>query len=225
VTSIRGVAAAALVALCAAAPAATAHEGNPNYRSEVRAISPALPGLKASVLNHDDRIQLVYDGDRPLLVEGYRDEPYLRFLPDGRVELNRRSPAAYLNEDRFAEVELPSAANHEAAPKWEVVARNGRYDWHDHRIHWMGKGTLPPQIEDEAERVKVFDWEIPIAAAGRSATVQGTLTWLGKDDGGFPLAAAASLAGVILAGTLLVVVVRRRRARAPRRAKEASEAW
>jgi hypothetical protein len=112
VHSIRGAAAAALAVLCVAAPAALAHEGNPNYRSEVSAIAPELPGLEARVLNYDDAIELVYDGEQPLVVEGYRGEPYLRFNPDGLVEVNRRSPAAYLNEDRFAKVELPDRADH-----------------------------------------------------------------------------------------------------------------
>jgi hypothetical protein len=219
---IRGAAAAALAALCVAAPIASAHEGNPNYRSEVREVAPAVPGLDARVLNHDDRIELVYGGDDTLVVEGYRDEPYLRFGPDGRVEVNRRSPATYLNEDRYAKVDVPARADHEAPPLWEPVAENGRYDWHDHRIHWMGgEGTLPPQIDDKAERTEVFDWRIPIAAAGRPATVRGTLTWLGQDEGGFPVAAGLSLGGALIAGALLVVFVRRRRAGAARPAREA----
>jgi hypothetical protein len=218
---IRRAVAAALCALCVTAPIAVAHEGNPNYRSEVREIAPALPGLDARVLNYDDRIQLTYRGERPLVVAGYRDEPYLRFLPDGRVQINRRSPAAYLNEDRFAQVEVPGRADHRAAPDWRPVAENGRYDWHDHRIHWMSENSMPPQIKDEAKRTKVFDWKIPVAAAGRPGTVRGTLTWLGKDEGGFPLAAGVSLAGALAGGALLVVLVRRRRSRgAP-----VKEAW
>jgi hypothetical protein len=213
VTSIRGAVAAALVALCVAAPAAVAHEGNPNYRSDVRSIEPAVPGLDARVLNFDDRIELVYAGDRELVVEGYRGEPYLRFRPGGRVEVNRRSPAAYLNEDRFAQVEVPARADHGAAPEWRTVARNGRYDWHDHRIHWMGEGSLPPQVEDESKPVRVFAWRIPVEVAGRRAVVRGRLDWLGKDNGGFPAGAALSLAAALVAGALLIVFVRRRRSR------------
>jgi hypothetical protein len=221
VPSIRGAVGTALVALCVAAPLALAHEGNPNYRSEVREVEPALPGLDAHVLNNDDRIEVVYDGERTLVVEGYRDEPYLRFSPGGRVEVNRNSPAAYLNEDRFADVELPPRADHRARPSWEPVAANGRFDWHDHRIHWMGEGTQPPQIQDEAERTKIFDWAIPMAAAGRPLAVRGTLTWLGRDEGGFPVAAGISLAVALIGGAVLVLFVRRRRARPGARAKEA----
>ncbi len=165
--STRGAVAAALVALCVAVPDALAHEGNPNYRSEVRSIAPAVPGLHARVLNFDDRIELVYDGHDQLIVDGYRDEPYLRFQPDGRVEVNRRSPAGYLNEDRYAQVDLPAAADPKARPQWRTIARNGRYDWHDHRIHWMGgAGSLPPAVKDESEPTRVFDWTIPVEAGG-----------------------------------------------------------
>jgi hypothetical protein len=221
VLSVRGAAAAALAVLCVAAPAALAHEGNPNFESEVRTIAPALPGLHAQILNHDDRIEVVYEGESPLVVEGYRGEPYLRFNPDGRVEVNRRSPAAYLNEDRFAQVELPARADHRAPPSWAPVAESGRYDWHDHRIHWMSEGTNPPQIEDESERKKIFDWDIPMAAAGQPVAVRGTLTWVGEDESGFPIAAALSLGGALIGGGLLVVLVRRRRSRGPAPVKEA----
>jgi hypothetical protein len=220
VISTRGAVAAALIALCVAAPAAVAHEGNPNYRSEVRTIAPAVPGLEARVLNFDDRIEFVYDGDRDLLVEGYRGEPYLRFRADGRVQVNRRSPAGYLNEDRFAQADVPGRADHRAPPEWRTLAQNGRYDWHDHRIHWMGKGSLPPQVKDESKPAKVFAWSIPLEAGGRRAAVRGTLSWLGRDGGGFPLGAAMSLIAALVAGGLLVVFVRRRRAR-PGAVKEA----
>jgi hypothetical protein len=220
---IRGAIAATLLALCVIAPIAGAHEGNPNYRSQVRAIEPAVNGLEAQVLNYDDRIELRNGTGDTVTIEGYRGEPYLRFLPDGTVELNRRSPAAALNEDRFAKVEVPASADPEAAPDWEVVARNGRYDWHDHRIHWMSR-SLPPRVrENEEARVKVFDWRLPVAAAGRRSVINGTLIWLGRDAGGFPLAAALSLGAAILAGAGLVMLVRRRRAR-PARRREV-EAW
>ncbi len=219
----RGVAAAALAALCVLAPPALAHEGNPSYRSEVRAISPPVEGLRAAVLNFDDRIELRNDGSETIVVEGYRDEPYLRFEPDGTVSVNTRSPAAYLNEDRFAQVEVPGAADPQAAPEWRVVARNGRYDWHDHRIHWMSK-TPPERVRrDESEPVEVFDWKLPLTANGSAATISGSLTWLGEDDGGFPVAAGISLLAAILAGVVLVALVRRRRRAGDE--GEKAEAW
>jgi len=219
VFSLRGAVAAALLAPCVAAPAAAAHQGNPNYRSDVRSIAPAVAGLHARVLNYDDRIELVYEGDSPLVVDGYRDEPYVRFLPGGDVQVNKRSPSGYLNQDRYANAKVPARANPRAAPEWRTVAQNGRYDWHDHRIHWMGgANTLPPQVKDKSEKVKVFDWSIPVEVGDHPAHVRGRLTWMGVDEGGFPIAAAGSLAAAALAGGLLVLFVRRRRG-APK------EAW
>ncbi len=219
---LRGALAFALVALCALAPTALAHEGNPNYRSEVRSISPAIDGLTAQVLNFDDRIELRNDSGRTVTVQGYDGEPYLRFEAAGTVKVNTRSPAAFLNEERFAQVEVPARADAEAEPRWETVAENGRYDWHDHRIHWMSQ-TAPEKVRaDESARVKVFDWRLPVSVASGRSTVSGSLTWLGKDSGGFPVAAVISLVAVALAGAGLVLVVRRRRRSGTR---EKVEAW
>jgi hypothetical protein len=44
---------------------------------------------------------------KPILVPGYDGEPYLRFTADA-VYRNERSPATYLNEDRYGGVELPA---------------------------------------------------------------------------------------------------------------------
>ncbi len=218
----RGAVATALVALCALAPTALAHEGNPNYSSEVRAIVPAIDGLEAQILNNDDRIQLRNGSDRVVIVEGYRNEPYLRFRPDGTVQVNRRSPAFYLNQDRFAQVQVPRSATPQAKPVWRQVAANGRYDWHDHRIHWMSNEPPKPVREDESRRAKIFDWKLPVSVARQAAVINGTLTWLGKDSGGFPVAAAISLAAAVVAGGALVVFVRRRRQRGGR---GPTEAW
>jgi hypothetical protein len=220
---IRAAAVTALIALCAPAPTAVAHQGNPNYNSEVTAIVPAVDGLDAQVLGGDDRVELRNGSDSVVVVEGYDGEPYLRFLPDGTVQVNRRSPALYLNEDRFAQVRVPRSATPRAKPSWKDVTRSRRYDWHDHRIHWMSKTPPEPVRKDESRRAKIFDWKLPVTVAGRPATIKGRLTWLGKDDGAVPLPSALSLAAAVLAGAALVAVVRRRRRPGPRGAAE--EAW
>jgi hypothetical protein len=209
-------AAATALAVLAAAPVALAHEGNPSFRSEVRSLD--AEGVTARVTNYDDSLELRNRGGAAVTVLGYRGEPYIRLEPDGTVSVNRRSPAAYLNEDRFAEgVDPPESADPTARPRWEVVARNGVYAWHDHRIHWMSR-SLPPQVKDESERTKVFDWTVPIEVDGRRTAIAGTLTWVGEPSEGFPVAAAVSLGAAALAGVALVVVVRRRR-------RPAREAW
>jgi hypothetical protein len=191
---------------------AWAHDGNPNYRSEIRALVPEVPGIDLEVLNYDDRLLLTNRSERRVLITGYEDEPYIRFQPDGLVQVNKRSPSFYLNEDRFAKVEVPGEAKKGAAPRWEDVSRTGRYEWHDHRIHWMSEET-PPQVTDEDKPAKVSDWKVPIQVGERQATLLGTLRWV-PSESGTPTAAYVSLGAVALLSASLLVVskwMRRRR--------------
>ncbi|MEA2359410.1 MAG: hypothetical protein QOI62_2670, partial [Solirubrobacteraceae bacterium] len=50
------VAVAALVALVA--PTASAHQGNPNFRSIIDGVTPSVTGVTLQVLNFDDRLEL-----------------------------------------------------------------------------------------------------------------------------------------------------------------------
>jgi hypothetical protein len=206
---------AALVAVAASgvvAPVAAAHQGNPNFRSEVRAVRPAVRGVDVQVLNFDDSLQLSNDSGRTVVVRGYRGEPYVRIAADGTVAVNHNSPSYYLNDDRFAEgVTVPPSATPTAAPDWESVDKTGRYAWHDHRIHWMSR-SLPPQVKHQDQRTKVFDWRVPLAVGGKPAAINGSLVWVGKHGGGAPVAAIIALVLVAIAGPVLVAVVRRRRA-------------
>lgn len=220
-----GAALVALLALATAATGALAHGGGgTDYTSEIRAVAPAGAGLDVEVLDRDDRLALRNDSGRTVVVEGYNGEPYARLRPDGTVAVNVNSPALYLNEDRFAKVDVPRRADERAAPVWKVVDRSGRFEWHDHRIHWMG-AARPPAVKDPQRRTKVFDWDVPIRVGDRAGSVTGTLTWNGRPDDGFPLVAALALAAVAGGGAALVVVVRRHRRRGggdgPQRPREA----
>jgi hypothetical protein len=220
---IRGAAMVALLAFATAATAAHAHGGGgTDYTSEIRAVTPVGAGLTLEVIDRDDQLALRNDSGKTVVVEGYNGESYARLKPDGTVEVNLNSPALYLNEDRFANVDLPPRADEDAAPEWKVVDRSGRFDWHDHRIHWMGAGR-PEAVSDPQRRTKVFDWAVPIRVGERKGEVTGVLTWVGRPGDSFPIAAIVALAAVVLGGLALIVVVRRRRTR-PRRADE-EDAW
>lgn len=145
--STRGIAALAFVTLALLAPDALAHGGGSvNYISTVRS-APDVPGVSATVQDRDDRLQVRNTGRRTVMIYGYNREPYARIQPGGRVQVNRRSPALYLNEDRFAQVDVPGRASAKAAPVWKTLDNTGAFDWHDHRIHWMVKskpgGSFP----------------------------------------------------------------------------------
>ncbi len=217
------VALSALLAL-AAAPTAHAHQGNPNYRSVIDQVAPKLPGVRLQVLSLDDRLELQNTSGKTVVVKGYQGEPYARILGDGTVQVNHNSPAFYLNNDRTSTGKVPASAKAGATPEWQIVDRAGRFQWHDHRIHWMST-IAPKQVTDKTKRTKVFDWKVPLQVGTTNASVDGTLFWAGTGGGGTPVGAYAGLALIALLGLGAVVVVRRRRgADAPVGAAEI-EAW
>jgi hypothetical protein len=206
-----------LIVLCAAlllAPAAAlAHKGNPNYLSQINAISPAMPGLKVTVVNRDDRLLLQNTSGRDVIVEGYNGEPYARVAADGTVAVNTNSPAYYLNEERFATTQPPAGVDGKGEPKWKQLSGTGRFEWHDHRAHYMGKG-IPQQVTDRDKRTKVFDWKVPLQIEGTQGQIAGTLFWTPQAGGGVPAGAIIAGAAIVIGLSLMVILVRRRRAAA-----------
>jgi hypothetical protein len=91
-----------LGALVALSPgSAIGHGGNSKFRSEFRSIQPPARGITVDVLNYDDRLLLVNRTGETVSIAGYEREPYARLRADGSVEVNRRSPTHYLNEERY----------------------------------------------------------------------------------------------------------------------------
>jgi MYXO-CTERM domain-containing protein len=140
--------------------------------------------VTVEVLESDDRLRLTTDG-RDVIVFGYDGEPYLRITGDG-VFRNASSPASYLNEDRYGNVQLPDEAVPGAPPAWEKIDDGSSVEWHDHRIHWMST-TPPPVVKDDPDSAHhILDWEVPLEVEGRPVTVAGTLDYSPPDDSGFP---------------------------------------
>jgi hypothetical protein len=175
------------------------------------------------VLNYDDRLQLINRSGKTVLVRGYNSEPYIRVLADGTVEVNKNSPAFYLNQDRFANVKVPKTASEKAPPAWSPVDKTGRYEWHDHRIHYMAKG-VPSQVKDKKKKTKVFAWQVPIEVGGRPAKLRGDLYWQAQ-GGGLPRGALLALAALVFGSIFFVEIVRRRRRRQTGGRGKASTAW
>ena len=212
----------ALLACAAPVLPAAAHEGNPNFESVVHGLERPVEGVSISVLNYDDSLELVNRSGKDLLLYGYEDEPYARLLADGTVETNANSPSVYLNDDRFAEASVPGRADPEAPPQWTPVSDDGRFVWHDHRMHWMARST-PPQVKDEGRRTKVFDYRIPMRVGGEPDAIEGTLWWVGPADSSklpFLLAGGA----LLLLGGAAVLAIRSRREGDPGERDE-KEAW
>ncbi len=183
---------------------------NYNYRSNITSIAPNVPGLSLEVLEFADRLVLRNHTGKTVTVYGYQGEPYAQVLADGTVQLNTRSPAYYLNQNFYANVNVPSSASPSATPQWTVVDRTGQLEWHDHRIHWMSP-ALPPQVKDRGKRTKIFDWQVPIQVGASKGAVNGELFWTPESGTKAPAAAIVALAVIALLGLLLVLFVRRRR--------------
>jgi hypothetical protein len=204
------VALAAAVLALAVSPAAASHGGGGalGFRSTVTGITPAVDGLAARVLDHDDRLELTNDTGKRLVVLGYEGEPYLEFH-DGKVRRNMSSPATYLNDDRFGETTVPDEAGPNAPPRWQDVSPRERYDWHDHRIHWMSR-ELPPKVEATKNQAQhVFDWKVTATLDGEPLVISGSLDYEPPPEGR-PILLGAILTALIVAGALAVLVRRLR---------------
>jgi hypothetical protein len=150
-----------------AAPAAADPPGPTDYRSEIDVVTPDVDGITASIVGGDGFLMLEVDEGTTVEVEGYSGEPYLRFGEDGTVEENQASAATYLNEAR-TRTDADRDYDPDAEPEWETVATDGRWAWHDHRIHYMGGGV--PQGARTAQGVA---WEVPIRVDGEEVLITG----------------------------------------------------
>ena len=165
-------------------------------------IEPEIPGLSLEVLDADDRLLLVNETGKTVIVLGYDGEPYLRITPEAAFQ-NIRSAATYLNEDRYADVELPPIVDPAAEPEWRQVADEPRVEWHDHRIHWMSTVAPPAVQDDPGSAHRILDWKVPLEVDGSPVVVSGALDYSPPDTGGFSPILLVPPALLVLAGGAL----------------------
>ncbi len=184
-----------------AAPAAADPARPTDYRSELDEIVPEVAGIRVEVIGGDAFLWLRtdhVDGGRPeVVVLGYHGEPYLRFRADGVVEENRRSEAAFVNDDRYGEVVAPPGLDADEEPDWVQVGSGGSYAWHDHRIHWMFQQD--PIVEEIDGESKVMDWVVPLVVDGEPVEIRGSLEVEEPPQPGAWLVAAGGLSLVLWA--------------------------
>jgi hypothetical protein len=193
-------------------PAAAGHGGGGDrgFTSTVTSVTPGVDGLTATVLEGDDRLRLRNDTGKTVVVLGYEGEPYLELRADGTFQ-NSRSPATYLNDDRYGKVDLPDSADPKAAPDWERVSPRPTFEWHDHRIHWMSE-TLPPKVAAAKDVPQhVFDWKVPGTIGGEALTISGSLDYEPPPDQSFPMVLLVPLGLLVVLGGGVVWLRQRRR--------------
>lgn len=168
-----------LVGLTFAASAA-AHGGPgpvlPGFKATIKGFKPGIPGVTARVLGGEDRLWLANHSSKDLTIYGYEGEPYLRLTPRGIFQ-NQRSPAAYLNLDRFARVVVPAEAHAGARPIWKRIAKSRAWAWHDHRIHWMSTFPPKPVLDDLKSPHHIFDWSVSARLGTKRVAILGSLDY------------------------------------------------
>ena len=136
--------------MVAAAPGASAHGTNnqplpdaEHYLSEITGISPAIPGLSASIDPRGEWIEVSNTTNKTLVILGYMREPYLRIDQTGVAE-NQYSPTLALNQSLFSD--LTQLGDSSLLAAWNTTGSGRTARWHDHRIHWM-TADRPPAVQ------------------------------------------------------------------------------
>ena len=160
---------AVVSALVVAAPStALAHKGNPNYRSIVHGVTPALPGVSVSVLGYDNELQLINRSGKDVTVLGYDGEPYARVLADGTVEVRtRNSPATTSTRTASGTTPAPAFANAKERAAWQVLDKTGRFDVARPPHALDGHQARRRRSRTRSKKTKIFDYGIPISASAQ----------------------------------------------------------
>jgi hypothetical protein len=146
------------------------------------------------VLGGDGLLKLTTT-DAEVVVEGYDGDPFLRVGPDG-VFANRNSPATYLNADFYANITVPAGVDSSAPPELRRVSDATRWQWHDHRIHWMAP-TAPTAVRDRPDvGRRVAEWVVPFGVDGDRFDVRGCSTRSASSGWSAPVVTRAVLAGI-----------------------------
>ena len=145
----------AVAALVARRPA-SAHKAIPNFLTRVDAITPRGHHRRRPQPRRPPRAAQPSGED--VVIEGYDDEPYARIDADGTVAVNTQLARLLPQRGPLRRREVPDGVDGRPARRaGRCSTRRGRFEWHDHRMHWMAQGA-PPQVEDRDARTKVFEW-------------------------------------------------------------------
>jgi hypothetical protein len=78
-----------------------------------------------------------------------------------------QSGATYLNRSLTYDAQVPEDTDAHNPPEWQHVSDEPRYQWHDHRAHWMG--LVDPdavKADPDHRRVVMNNTAIPILVGG-----------------------------------------------------------
>jgi len=222
------VASVALIGLGVAAASAraaitqTTNVTDTQFETVLDRVEPSVAGVTWATVRERDEITVTNRSRETVTVYGYCvvgdgfcGGPYARLLPDGTVQVNENSQAYYLNQGFYATdvPTIPPSVSADGLPsKWTTIATDGRFTWHDHRIHYTSTG-LPASVQQHGagRRQVVFTWRVPIAVGATRGYLFGTLYWLGRGGSSISVALIVALAIVVAAGVGLLGIGWRRR--------------
>jgi len=191
-----------LLLLIAPSTALADPAGPTDFESQVIEIIPPQAAITARIVGGDSFIELEVAPGTEVTVFGYEGEPHLWFRADGSVAENQRSPATYLNRERFG-ADVPAVADATAEPEWRELGRGHRWAWHDHRTHLMQ--PHPPLNSTRGDQV--LDGLIPILVDGSPAEIHVISRWMPAPSPLPPLGGAALGLGAV---ALALIIGRRR---------------
>jgi hypothetical protein len=193
---------AAILLVAVAATPADAHllgtnAAPTNYRTQILAVSPPVPGLQVRVAEIGGTLELVNRTGRQVIVLGARFEPYLRVEAGGGVDENRRSPTWLTSRPPGSPAPRPGRVDPAAPPDWHRIGGGLRVVWHDHRSHWTGPD--PPQVRQAPQRRQVVipGWQVPLRVGGQTAVVTGEVVWVPGSSPWPWVGSAAALAAAV----------------------------
>lgn len=146
----------------------SAHDGEVHLRSVIERVSPETAFVAFDVIGDDAGLFVVVQPGVEFALPGYDGEPYLRAPVDGAMQVNVTSPTFFLNQDVFADVDVPEEFRDGSTVTW-VDLPDRSFAFHDHRVHWMS--PTPPTDEG-----RVFDWNVPFQVDGVGHELVGYLT-------------------------------------------------
>ena len=216
----------ALLALLAAAPRRSAHQGNPHYLSQVdddhaahrrrdgRRAQPRRPAAAAQHERQGRRRSRATTTSRTRVCS-----------PTARSRSTRTRRRTTSTTTASAEVDVPAGVDSNGPPRWKEVDKTGRFEWHDHRFAL--DGTDAPAAgqgrvgQDQGLRLEGPDRDRRAAGRDRRHAVLDAAARRRRRR-----SARSSLgAAFLIACCIAVAVVRYRRRTAAERPAQEAEAW
>ena len=189
---------AAAVALLAAAPAALAHQGSPNFLSQINQVDPrrrrrhgqrAQPRRPAAAAEHQRR---------DVVIEGYSGEPYARIDADGTVVGQHRLRG--LLHQRGARRAGRGAARRglqgRAALEGDLADRPLRVARPPHALD--GARATPSRSRTRTCARRCSTGRCRSQVDGRPGAITGTLFWTPLPSAGLPLGAIFAFAALVI---------------------------